>query len=198
MESRLARPPDRFGFSPSSHGKGRKQVSYSNDPATDPGWDQLVEEHAPRVFAIAMRILGSVHEAEDAAQEAFVQALEFHRRKNVESWTGLLVRLATTRSLDRLRRKKNHAPLRETDRVADPDPAQGMITEELRTQLLTALVQLPDQQASVFWMIAIEQLSREEVSRTLLISAEAVSTALYKARKTLARELCSVQIGGKS
>jgi RNA polymerase sigma-70 factor (ECF subfamily) len=173
-------------------------VNDSNDPANNPCWDQVVDENAQRVFAIAMRILGSVHEAEDASQEAFVQALEFHKRNHVESWTGLLVRFATTRALDQLRRKKAHAPLRETDKVANPDPAQRMITHELRNQLLTTVVQLPDQQASVFWMIAIEQLSREEVSMALGISCEAVSTALYKARKTLAREMSGIQIGGKS
>lgn len=182
---------------PLSFAKAENLVNDSNDPA-DPCWDQVVDEHARRVFAIAMRILGSVHEAEDAAQEAFVQALEFHKRKRVENWTGLLVRLATTRSLDRLRRKKAHVPLRETDRIAQPDPAEGMITDELRAQLLNAWIQLPDQQASVFWMIAIEQLSREEVSMALGISCEAVSTALYKARNTLAREMSGIQIGGKS
>lgn len=164
----------------------------------DPDWDQLVNEHAGRVFAVAMRILGSVQDAEDASQETFAQALEFHRRQPVDSWTGLLVRLATTRSLDRLRRKKPLLPLKETDRVANPDPAATLIAEELRTQLLTALIVLPDQQASVFWMVAIEQLSREDVAAALKISAESVSTALYKARKSLAREMSGLPIGGKS
>lgn len=166
----------------------------------DPDWDQLVNENAQRVFAVAMRILGCVHEAEDASQEAFAQAFQFQKNQPVNCWTGLLVRLTTMRSLDRLRRRSGSSspPLREADKSVTSDPAQGMIADELRSQLLMALLRVPEQQASVFWMIAIEQLSRDEVASALNLSVEAVSTALYKARKSLSVELSSYCLGGKS
>lgn len=168
----------------------------------DPDWDQLVNENAQRVFAVAMRILGCVHEAEDASQEAFAQAFQFPKHPPVNCWTGLLVRLTTMRSLDRLRKRnsKQHSahPLREGDKSVKNDPADGLVADELRGQLLTALLRVPEQQASVFWMIAIEQLSRDEVASALHLSVEAVSTALYKARKSLSVELGSYCLGGKS
>ena len=51
------------------------------------------------------------------------------------------------------------------------------------------LGQLPDQQATVFVMHYFEQLPRDQISAALGISVEAVSTALYKARRRLLDEL---------
>jgi RNA polymerase sigma-70 factor, ECF subfamily len=44
-------------------------------------------------------------DAEECFQEAALAALEFSRRKDVQHWRALLVRLATARAVDRLRRR---------------------------------------------------------------------------------------------
>jgi RNA polymerase sigma factor (sigma-70 family) len=54
---------------------------------------------------------------------------------------------------------------------------------------------LPDQQATVFAMSHFEQLSRDDVAAALGISPEAVSTALYKARKRLLTQLTVINRG---
>jgi RNA polymerase sigma-70 factor (ECF subfamily) len=69
-----------------------------------PDWDRIIERHAKNVFRVAFRILGSVQDAEDVSQEAFAEAFRMHKAGPIQSWTGLLVRLSTLRSLDRLRR----------------------------------------------------------------------------------------------
>lgn len=43
-----------------------------------PDWDKVVECHAERVFRIAYRILGSVHDAEDVSQTVFTEAVRIH------------------------------------------------------------------------------------------------------------------------
>ena len=39
-----------------------------------PDWSKIVERHAERVFRIAYRVLGSVHDAEDVSQLVFIDA----------------------------------------------------------------------------------------------------------------------------
>jgi RNA polymerase sigma-70 factor (ECF subfamily) len=154
-----------------------------------PDWDRIVEHHAGRVFRVAMRILRSVPDAEDVSQDVFTEAFQLHAAGPVQSWTGLLVRLATLRSLDRLRRHRPSVELRECDRSSTVEPFEELQARELADWLRTAIAKLPDQQATVFVMHHFEQLSRDEVSAASGVSPEAVSTALYKARQRLLRQL---------
>jgi len=154
-----------------------------------PDWDRIVEHHAGRVFRVALRILRSVQDAEDVSQDVFTAAFQLHKAGPVQNWTGLLVRLATLRSLDRLRRNRPSVELREGDRMSTVEPFEELEARELADWLRMAIAQLPDQQATVFVMHHFEQLSRDEVSAALGVSPEAVSTALYKARQRLLRQL---------
>lgn len=53
-----------------------------------PDWDRIVERHAQRVFRVALRILGSVQDAEDVSQDVFVEAFKSFRHGPVQSWIG--------------------------------------------------------------------------------------------------------------
>ena len=154
-----------------------------------PDWDRIVEHHASRVFRVAMRILRSVQDAEDVSQDVFTEAFQLHAAGPVQNWTGLLVRLATLRSLDGLRRNRPSVELRECDRRSTVEPFEELEARELADWLRKAIAQLPDQQATVFVMHHFEQLSREQISAALGVSHEAVSTTLYKARQRLLRQL---------
>ena len=153
------------------------------------GWDRIVELHARRVFRVALRILRSVHDAEDVSQEVFFEAFRLHKAGPGHSWTALLVRLATLRSLDRLRRKRPTVEFRESDRMSTVEPFDEVAAAELAHWLRSAMAQLPDQQATVFVMHHFEQLSRDRISAALGVSPDAVSTALYKARQRLLTQL---------
>ena len=154
-----------------------------------PNWDRIVDQHAKGVFRVAFRILGSVQDAEDVSQDVFAEAFRVHSRGPVQTWAGLLVRLATLRSLDRLRRNRPSVELREGDRITTVEPFDRVAADELTGWLRAAVTQLPDQQATVFVMAHFEQLSREEFCSMLDISPEAVSTTLYKARQSLLAQL---------
>lgn len=73
-------------------------------PNTEPA-PHSIEPHRARLFGIAYRMLGDIHEAEDIVQEA---ALRWHQSapaetQNIEAW---LVTVTTRLSVDRLRRAK--------------------------------------------------------------------------------------------
>ncbi len=152
-------------------------------------WNQIVQTHSRRVFSVAMRILGSVPDAEDVCQEVFLAAYRFQLANPVQSWVGLLVRLATLRSLNASRRKRPTEMLNDQDAQFSSDPASDMIRKELAQMLRTAIGKLPDQQATVFVMSHYEQMPREEIASCLGVSPESVSSALYKARQRLSEEL---------
>jgi len=160
-----------------------------------PDWDRIVEGHAARVFRVALRILKSVHDAEDVCQDVFTEAYRLFREGPVRSWTALLVRLATLRSIDRLRRHRPSVELREHDWVSAVEPFEEAEAAELGQWLRKTLAQLPDQQATVFVMHYFEQLSREQISKALGVSPQAVSTVLYKARQRLLAELAVFRQG---
>jgi RNA polymerase sigma-70 factor (ECF subfamily) len=161
-----------------------------------PDWDRIVEHHAQRVFRVAFRILRSVQDAEDVSQDVFTEAYRLHMTGPVQSWTGMLVRLATLRSIDRLRRRRPSVELREDDRLSTVGPCDEVEARELAHWLQQAIAQLPDMQATVFVMHHFEQLSRDEVAAALGVSPEAVSTALYKARQRLLTQLAVFHRGG--
>jgi RNA polymerase sigma-70 factor (ECF subfamily) len=158
-----------------------------NDQHLD--WESIVADHAERVFRVALRILGSVHDAEDVAQDVFIEAYRLSRTLLVQNWTALLVRLTTLRSIDRLRRTRHLEELRDDHHGVAAEPFRHAAANELAEWLRAAMARLPDQQAAVFAMVYLEHLSREEVAASLGVSQEAVSTSLYKARQRLNSEL---------
>ena len=161
----------------------------------EPDWGRIVDEHGARVLRIATQILGSVHEAEDVAQDVFIEAHRLYREGPVQSWAGLLVRLATLRAIDRRRRMRPSEDLSDTDRPTTIGPFDVAVANELAQWLRGAVGHLPDQQAAIFTLTYFEQLSREEVASSLSISPEAVSAALYKAHQRLMSQLTAFNRG---
>jgi RNA polymerase sigma-70 factor, ECF subfamily len=156
-----------------------------------PDWPKIVERHAERVFRIAYRILGSVHDAEDVSQSVFIEAKKLQESQPIQSWSGLFARLATTRAIDLLRRRRKNVEIDETQYVSNLEPHHHVVVAELSAWLRHAAARLPEQQAAVFSLTYFEQLDRNEVAAILTISVEAVSTALYKARSRLQAQLKS-------
>jgi RNA polymerase sigma-70 factor, ECF subfamily len=155
-------------------------------------WETILEEHAGAVFGIARRILGSVHDAEDVAQDVFCEAYQHQCSQAINDWPGMLRRMAVLRSIDRLRRSRATVPLDASVEGATCDPSQAAIVKELTDRLRSSLARLPKRQAAVFSLAYFEQLSREEIASSLGISPDAVSAALYKARQKLACSLTGI------
>src|SRR2546429_8147414 len=87
-------------------------------------YGRLVESHRSELHAHCYRMLGSIHDAEDALQEAFLRAWrglpKFEGRSSVRSW---LYRIATNTCLDAIeRRPKRVLPI---DYAPAADPHQG-------------------------------------------------------------------------
>jgi RNA polymerase sigma-70 factor (ECF subfamily) len=171
----------------------REETVMASEPAPD--WARIVDKHAERVFRIAYRILGSVHDAEDVSQNVFAEAVKLYAAGPVQSWHGLFVRLASLRAIDVLRSRRRSVQLTEDEYCSATSPVDEAVGNELSAWLRNAISRLPDQQAAVFSLMFFEQLDRNTIADVLHLSPEAVSTSLYKARQKLTSQL-NVFYGG--
>ena len=156
-------------------------------------WEGIVAREGEGVWRRVYRLLGNRADAEEVFQETFLAALSFARREAVESWGALLHRLATARAVDRLRQRQRRNTRQEMvdfDFVgsSEPQPFQNAQAEELSQRLRIALGRLPERQAEVFCLHALEGWEHAEIARHMQISSDAVGVLLHRARKAL-REL---------
>ena len=150
-------------------------------------WKAIVERHSLRVFQVSYRLTYDRHDAEDAMQEAFIDALELSRREDVKDWGALLTVLATRRGIGRLRKRRGRSVREES---ADwgavvsrgPAPTQRAEEAELSEHLRKALAKLPSRQAEIFCLHDVEGWSHEEIAVELGMSNANVRVSLHRAR----------------
>jgi RNA polymerase sigma-70 factor (ECF subfamily) len=148
-------------------------------------WDRMVRQHGQMVFRTAWRILGHVADAEDVAQDVFLEASRMPDRA-VWDWPGLLRRLAAFRALNRLHQRKRTVPLDGAALACDDEgPEEAAIGRELADRLRQSVARLPQREAAVFCLRYFDALTNEQIAETLHISPGAVAVALHKARAKL-------------
>src|SRR5689334_21920911 len=102
------------------------------------------------VFDTAWRLLGHAAAAEDAFQDALLDAHQLQSRQSVDNWGGLLRRLVTRRAIDRLRSRRRTPPLDPTATAMTDSPDAALLERELAARLRAAIADLPDREATVF------------------------------------------------
>ncbi|MEX1236443.1 MAG: RNA polymerase sigma factor [Roseovarius sp.] len=153
----------------------------------------LAERHAPRVLAVALRMLNDMAEAEDVTQEALLRlwrvAPDWEAgRAQVSTW---LYRVAANLCTDRLRKRGRLAPLEAAGEPEDPAPAphERLQDAQRRDALGAALMDLPERQRLAVVLRHIEELPNPEIADTMDISVEAVESLTARGRAALARAL---------
>jgi RNA polymerase sigma-70 factor (ECF subfamily) len=166
-------------------------------------FDCLVSAHAPRVFNLAYRMLGSRQDAEDAAQEAFLRAYsslgKFRQGAKFSTW---LHRITVNVCLDELKRRGSRpqpfSSLQDEQRgnPAEPteilcpagsgqDPAEIAVRRAEQEEIEQALFSLPAHQRAVVVMCDIEGLTYEEAAEALNTGVGTVKSRLHRARERL-------------
>jgi RNA polymerase sigma-70 factor (ECF subfamily) len=163
-------------------------------------WEKLVAAQGGRVWKTIRRLLGDSGDCADAAadcfQETFLEFFDVSRRTRVNSAGALLVRIATRRAIDRIRRRVVERRRRpksdsvDTDRPSrDPGPADHAAADELQTLLRDALGELDPEQTAVFCLTQFEQMSNPDVAELLGLRVNHVAVLLHRARRELAARL---------
>jgi RNA polymerase sigma-70 factor (ECF subfamily) len=115
---------------------------------TPPSWDEVVREHADRVYRLAYRLTGNQHDAEDLTQETFVRVFRSLSSYKPGTFEGWLHRITTNLFLDMVRRRariRMEALPEDSDRIAGqgPEPEQVFSDTHLDPLLQEALDELP-------------------------------------------------------
>ncbi|MBI4475366.1 MAG: RNA polymerase sigma factor [Acidobacteria bacterium] len=164
-------------------------------------FEQILIRHERRVLTLAWRLLGSMEDAQDAAQEVFLRVFKYlHRfdvQKPFEPW---LVRMTINVCRDiGEKRQKRRSIFVEADepyehvehRGPAADPYAQLKSKEYARIVHAALAELPEKERAAIVLRDIEGLSTAEVAE-VLGSSEAtvrsqISTARVKIKKAIER-----------
>ncbi len=152
-------------------------------------FEALYRMHIDRVYGLCLRMTSNRSEAEDCAQEAFIQAWnQLDRFRGESSFGTWLHRIAVNAVLGRIRKSR-----REQDRIqaaqdVTPSLASVADTGELR-DLAAAVDRLPEGARHAFVLSGIYGYSHEETSDMLGIAVGTSKAQVHRARRLLAQQL---------
>lgn len=167
----------------------------------------ILTKYNRRLYRIARGILRNDTDAEDAVQEAYVNAFThlatFRGDSSLSTW---LSRIVMNEALGRLRTRRPMAEFVEVETPSQAaeiiqfpntvrtDPERTMAQRELLRLVERVTDELPDVYRTVFVTRVIEGMSVEDTAELLGIRIETVKTRLHRARK-LVREHLDREIG---
>ena len=166
-----------------------------------------MRQHNRMLFRTARAILRDDAEAEDALQEAYLQAYHalpgFRGDAKLSTW---LARIVANEALQRRRKRERRAeivPLQPAGGEADLEGTADVKTDqgpeaathsgELRRVLEAQIDALPDAYRTVFMLRAVEEMTVEETAAVLGIPEATVRTRFFRA-KSLLRETVAQKI----
>jgi len=158
---------------------------------------QLYEQYCHGMFCVAMRFLKNEDDAQDAMQEAFINAFQkLEQYKGEVSFGAWLKKIVVNRCLDYIKTKKEHTvSLNETYmQVAEDDDwtvDDGISLQEVKN----AMLKLPEKYSTVIQLFLVEGYDHEEISEILGISNTACRTRLLRGKGQLKELLKTTSYG---
>jgi RNA polymerase sigma-70 factor (ECF subfamily) len=178
-------------------------------------YEALIEGHRSELHAHCYRMLASVHDADDAVQDALIRAwrglARFESRSSIRTW---LFKIATNSSFDLLKkRSRRELPIDYSARAGpgespgaalldvpwiEPYPdrfveaseksphARYEALESLELSFMVVVQSVPPRQRAVFILREVLGFSAREVADVLEMSVAAVNSSLQRARATVA------------
>lgn len=167
-------------------------------------FEELVGRFQPRVYGLALRILGESHDAEDVVQQTFLSLIEhLGEFRGGSAVVGWVLRIAANHALKLLRKRRGLPtvpPAAADDSYTDvphpqyiapwrDDPANLAERHETRELIDRALAELDDKHRAVFVLRDVEGFSVKETAELLGLSEANVKVRLLRARLALRERL---------
>lgn len=165
-------------------------------------YDSLVKRYQKRIYYLAYRMVKDHDTADDIAQETFINAyLSIKSFRVGLSFYTWLYRICMNFSINLLKRQKfiisesqfTQIDKHSFDEKASPlekeaertDPSDHLVAKELENKIESALDSLPPKYKAVLILRLYEDLSYEEIAKTLKISTGTVMSRLFRAREKM-------------
>ncbi len=170
--------------------KERNEVAYHH----------LVNAYRSPVFNTVLNILQDYEEADDTAQEVFIQVYHsIEKFKGDSSLTTWLYRIAVRKALDKLRQRKNRQRLQkllpwwmpndENPNQIFHHPGIALENKERAIELFKAINELPEKQKIAFNLIKVQGLKYEEASEIMQQNIKAIESLIGRAKQNLQKQL---------
>jgi len=167
-------------------------------------FETLVEKYRQPVMNLVYRMLGDPTEAEDLAQNVFVQVFKSARRYRVTAkFSTWIFTIARNLCLNEIRRRTRHPaesldapwndqdnqPARQWEQTEIAGPTDTLLQSELAAKVEQSLAELPENQRTAIVLFREEDMSYEEIARVLGASLSATKSLIHRGRETLKLKL---------
>lgn len=168
---------------------------------SEPAFRWLVETYRNRVFHTVLNILQDTDDAEDVAQETFIQVFEsvgkFKEESSLSTW---IYRIAVRKALDKIRKRNTRRRLQSLLPWWMPDekkstdssfhhPGIAAENKEKAAILFKAIESLPEKQRLAFTLIKVQGMKYEEACEVLQQNDKAVESLISRAKGNLQKAL---------
>jgi RNA polymerase sigma-70 factor (ECF subfamily) len=165
---------------------------------------QLVDKYKQPVMNLVYRMLRDATEAEDIAQNVFIQVHKSASRYQASSkFTTWLFTIARNLCLNELRRRSRHPadsmeashpeneeqPWQQFEDKKTFSPPETLLQGELEHKIEEALAELPENQRTAILLCRQDELSYEEIAKVLRCSLSATKSLIHRGRETLKEKL---------
>lgn len=167
-------------------------------------FEVLVDKYKQPIINLINRTLRDAAEAEDLAQQVFVQVFKAaHRYRVTAKFSTWIYTIARNLCLNEIRRRSRHPaesmelgtfenddqPLRQFKDAATTSPPDELLHDELVQKIEEALAELPETQRTAIVLFREEELSYEEIAAILGCSLSATKSVIHRGRETLKLKL---------
>jgi RNA polymerase sigma-70 factor (ECF subfamily) len=167
-------------------------------------FEQLVNKYKQPVINVVFRMLRDATEAEDVAQNVFVQVYKSASRYEVASkFSTWLFTIARNLCLNELRRRSRHPadsmdathpeqedqPWQQFEDKKTFSPPEKVLHSELEQKIEEAVAELPENQRTAILLCRQDELSYEDIAKVLQCSLSATKSLIHRGRETLKQKL---------
>lgn len=163
-------------------------------------YSKLIDDYQQRVFATCISFVPNKEDAEDIAQEVFVEVFnsigKFKGHSKLSTW---IYRIATNKCLEFIRKKNtkkrfaflqsimgNEIPMDKTKYFTEMNhPGIILENKEKSETLFLAINQLSEDQRAVFTLSKIDGMSHKEIGEIINKSVSSVEALMFRAKKNL-------------
>jgi RNA polymerase sigma-70 factor (ECF subfamily) len=165
---------------------------------------ELVEKYKQPVMNFVFRSLRDEIEAEDLAQNVFLQVFKSRARyRQTAKFSTWLFTIARNLCLNEIRRRSRHPaesieeehaehedqPHRQYEDKSQMAPPEQLLQGELARKIEEALAGLPENQRTAILLCRQDELSYEEIAEVLDCSLSATKSLIHRGRETLKEKL---------